>query len=425
MHNLYFALIYIVAFAIPFPFVFGAASIVLLLTGFLLLNRYRETFKTLKQQIIFWPSLIFFILNAVSYFYSYDKAQSLFDTQSKLSFLVMPILIGAGPSINKKQLERIFSFYVLGVCIMAIFCIMRASIIYMQTGHTEQFFYHKLVVGCDVNAVYFSLYVFLALIALLFYDWHSHLRNSWAYNIIYFILIVFFILLSSKTLLVLFVVIIIPFSIVYNIRLKRNGLNIYIGYALQILLVCSVIFTNNPIRSRFEDLTKNNDPDLIQHGKVEPNQKFNNFTLRLLIWRTGIDNINENKLYWIGCGNGSVKHFQKDMMLKLYGPDVNKNQDNELWEFNLHNAYLQTLMMTGISGLLMLLLIVFMPFLHMHIVPNHLVFLLFFAVNAIFMMQESTIQTQAGIVFLSFFSNVFWNVYLTSSKEELAAVTAT
>src|SRR5690606_21024798 len=85
---------------------------------------------------------------------------------------------------------------------------------------------------------------------------------------------------------------------------------------------------------------------------------------------------------------------------------------------NLHNMFMQSLVMVGIPGMLLLGIIMFSPFLHFNFLRRNPAFLIFHIVSIFFFMQEAALQSQAGVVFYAFFSHVFWSSYYSSKHIE-------
>lgn len=98
----------LLAFSIPFPYFLSPVFIVGLLICWLLQLDPKLLYQNLKERKILWIWIGYFLLFALSYFYSYNKQQSLLDLQSKLCFLILPLIIGAGKPISNKLLEHIF-----------------------------------------------------------------------------------------------------------------------------------------------------------------------------------------------------------------------------------------------------------------------------------------------------------------------------
>ena len=410
----------IIALAIPFPYIYSAAAVaVCIVIWFLQFNIFKLLYN-LKTRKILWVWILFFLLHAVSYFYSLDKDESVTDLKAKVSFILLPIVIGAGIVIDKKILERIFTFFVFGVTLIGIFCITRALVIYNEAGTTMQFFYHPLIKGLNANAVYQALYALFSISILLFFPWNARYMKVLKIPLLIF-QIVFFILLSSRTLILIFFIIVLPIYLRYTfIKKKKSFLYTLILLIFSLILAITIFETNNPIKKRYSDIINQNENITWNDYQNNKQRVFNNLSLRLFLWRVGIDNVKENNLWWKGAGNGSVYILQNKKMAEYGITDIyNKENRSLLYNINLHNMYIETLIMIGIPGLILLLLIVFAPFTYMKEFDYKNILFVFSFSFLILMMQEASLQTQAGIIFYTFFSMVIYNYVCSERKESL------
>lgn len=408
--NGYYIALCLVAFTIPLLNILSSISIILAVLFWLLSGQYKHVIKNLKEKPILIGWIVFFLYHAASYFWSTDKNQSLFDTQTKLSFFVLPIIISANNNFSVKWLTRILLSFTTVVTLSAVFCIARAIITYASTGATAQFFYHPLVQGFEPNAVYFAWYVLFTISALLFINLSGypiiHYKAIRYFSIL--ILIVFFILLSSRLLLVLGILMLLPMYYRKQLSTFTIKSKILIVGALA-LIILMIAIVPNPIRTRYKSaLTATKQQGISPEGK--PNLQFSDLTLRPFIWKMGWQNINEHNLWWYGCGNGDVKTLQTEKVYKDYaskGYDLTYTAN--LGNYDMHNMYLQALYMLGIPGLLLLVWLVFTPFFYI----NRLSLLtrpfwVFHISSVFFMAQEAILQTQVGIVPYTFFTMLFW-----------------
>jgi len=418
-NKFYYICLYIAAFAIPLPYIFGAASIALLSLAWLFTASLKDAFENLRQRKMLWLPIILFALHAVSYFYSSDKEQSLLDLGKKASFVILPIVVGLGPAIGKRVLEKLFAAFVSSLSLIALFCLSRAGYIWAKDHTTAQFFYHTLVADLDANAIYYALYTIFSLSILLLHTWTDVglFKRKFFYYIITFLQILFLILLSSKTLLVFFILIVLP---IFLMRHRQKSLLVprVLAVTIFIISLCLLAFTNNPVRERYQQVFRNNENTIWQSN--DPSGKhFNNLTLRLFIWKTAWQNIKENNLYWRGCGNGDVEVYQK-RKLHVYDDKIDTRYNPYIWKFNLHNQFLQMFMMLGFLGLITFLLFIFPPFFHINKVPDSNIFLLFNLSFLFIILQESALQTQAGIIYYLFFTSVFWQIHYNNKLSQNA-----
>jgi O-antigen ligase len=421
LEQLCYILMCVVAFAIPLPFIFGSVSVILLVAAWLLHTDFRATGRNLwgNKALLIW--ILYYALHAISYLYAHNKHQSAFDLESKMSFVVLPVIIGAGSDIKGRRLENIFFGFVAGVTAITVFCLVKAVILWRSTGDTDVFFYHTLVKGLDANAVYAAWYTIFSIIVLLLYNWQHFFRGrkyAWIRIVILVAQCIFFILLSSRMLLLLlliFLVLVFFKKLFRNEKFPawlRNG-----SIATVIVLVAAIAVTNNPVSRRYKELLQSNLASAWQKPKPHEVKEFSNLTLRLFLWRMGIENMNDHHLWLKGASNGDVAELQNRKMADWGIEDIyNPANRSHLYNVNLHNMYMQSLLMLGIQGLLVFLLIIALPFFFMKGVGAKPIFIMFQVTAALFMLQESALQTQAGIIYFSFFSTVFWNLSYSSVK---------
>lgn len=424
--KLYYAMVCLVAFAIPLPFIVGAIAIGLLVVA--RLACYRHGLGGRRWQLWLWP--LFFALHAVSYFYSADKGQAAFDIQSKLSFLVLPFILGIGPRLDDKRSAYVLQSFVAALVGMALFCLARGVWQWQETGDVQWLFYHKLVDGMDANAVYYSWYTITAVGFLLL---SKRLYGWWRYEALYYaaltVLLAFLLLLSSKMLLVLFGLLVPPLYVLSYFRNGRTKYRLVGEIAILCAIGACVYLTNNPIINRYRAVAVNNETHIwLPNGQAVPDtmryQHFNNLTLRLFLWKIGYENVRDRNLWLTGCGVGDVKLIQKEKV-DAYNERYNYlDQDPPLWTFNLHNMYLHTLVMLGLPGLVVFLLICFVPLFYLKRSGYAAAFIVFHVSAILYFMQEAALQTQAGIVYYCFFSVLFWKLCYDRDKAALASTVA-
>lgn len=414
-----------IAFAIPLPFVYSAIGSALLFVFWILQANPVEIVHQLRERKLLWPWLGYFMLFALSYFYSDNKEQSLFDLQSKLTLFIFPVIIGAGVALDRKKLERILFFFTIGISLVAIICMLKACILW-QTGHDKSvFFYHELVEGFDANAVYMAWYCLFSITILLFLPWKNFYVSQTfkALKILSIILqILFFILLSARMLTVLFFIFLIPAYFGKAIkRLPKS--RIVLALSTLTLLVIIIFSTKNPLRDRFANIFDANYKLIYLNDYSNiPEGNFNNLTLRLFFWRIGIENINEHHLWLTGAGNGDAQALQNAKMheLKIHNID-NIKKRSPFFNANLHNMFMQTLLMVGLPGVILLIIMCFSPLFFLNANTYGNIFLIFNVSSIFFLTQEAALQTQAGIVYYSFFSMIFWNMHY-NYKQHITSV---
>jgi len=413
----YFSLC-LVAFSIPLLFLFSSISVIILCVSWLLTGDFKEKIKWLKERKMLWVWIGFYLLHAVSYLYSEDKEQSSFDLQRKLSLIGLPLVIGAATSIPGNILSRVIKTFIVSVTLVGIIFLVRVTYIYFQTGESY-FFYHELVKGSDTNAVYIAWYYFFSLTALLLFDWGKMTRTgNWLFGILVIFQTIFFLLLSSKSLIILFLILSFPAYVIKEYHRKEHGtFRILILCMTGLLFVGLLFFTKNPIRTRYLDILTQKEP------KIENNQmrrQFNNLTLRLFLWKTGIENLNDHNLWWYGCGNGDLELLQQEKIRQYENQLTSHDVQNEdIASYNMHNMFMQSLVTLGIPGLALFMIIIIAPFIATAKSGEYWIAAAFHIPSFCFMMQEAALQTHAGVMFFGFFSMLFWNYYYNNSAKQM------
>lgn len=414
----------LLAFSLPTWYIFTSISLGLVLALWLWQGRYHETWVNLKTRKALWPWFVLYTFLIASSFYSQDTAQSQFDLKSKLSYLILPIIVGAGIDIfDSKTIERIFLALILGVTFTGIISLAHATTVWYPEKYFFAFFYHQLVSIVNPNAVYTAWYTIFCIALLLFMPWKHFFKGHFKVFRILLILflLIFFILLSARMFILLFLLFIIPYFIKKSFSTVRRGVIVTIMTIGLVYWVYDIIqHSNNPIKHRYNDII-NRDTKLawLDDYSDIPESRFDNVTLRLFLWRISLESIAEKNAWLTGVGNGDV-HLELTRKMKQYrvqnitSPDESKRPGFS--NANLHNMYLQQLVMTGLPGLFTLLLITIPPLFFIRKVRPYQPFLVFNITSILFMMQEAVLQTQAGIIFYIFISCIFWNLYYSRKQ---------
>ena len=249
-------------------------------------------------------------------------------------------------------------------------------------------YYHELAAPFQHGAIYFSWYYSAALIYLVFKKQEPIIETIRPALIIFFLLILF--LLASK----LFIISTLPFilwKIVKQNRFKRRAL---ISIAAVIIIV---VAASSPFLLRMSEL-KNTDFEVLKQESFAYDTPFNGLTFRLLQWRFAKEILNQESAWLTGTGINSSQTVLNEHYAKsgVYtgNPDL---EDKGYLEYKFHNQYLETLVSTGIPGLVILLLII------LNIFFNRRYKLLFplpvLIITTLFFFTESVLERQAGIMF--------------------------
>lgn len=119
---------------------------------------------------------------------------------------------------------------------------------------------------------------------------------------------------------------------------------------------------------------------------------------RFLYWKASLAIINSNKLNGVGTGDNQNE-------FNAYYDSVKSNLTKE-WRLRSHNQYLAIGVSFGITGLLIFMLLLFYP-ISIKKFRNDFLYLTFFVAMILSFINEDTMETQAGISFVMFFSCMY------------------
>jgi O-antigen ligase len=238
------------------------------------------------------------------------------------------------------------------------------------------------------------------------------------------ILLIFLILLSSRLLIAVFILLAIPAYLLKLVRSRHRTWGIILAVCIVVSGLAGLLaFTGNPIHTRYREVMSRDVHIAYLPDYHDTIPRFNNLTLRLFLWRTGMDNVRHHDLWLKGCGNGDEHHIQNARFEELgLTPERQKKYYISIQNMNLHNMYMQSLVMLGVPGIIIFLVIMVAPFFFLIKTPHGRFFFIFFAVSLLFMVQESALQTQAGVIFFTFFSCIYWQAVKRPSNRENSAL---
>ncbi len=342
----------------------------------------KEKFLSGLKKSWFLLMFAFLLLHCVSGLLSDNKTEGLSSIEVKLSFLAFPyffFLYG----LSNDTVKRMVVAFVSGCFFALLFCLLRASYIYIGGGENE-FFYNKFSVL--IHAGYFSMYMLFGILILVFaYPlWFAH--DKWLRIMRYFFIISFLVgifLCASKMgyIVALAILLIVPFI---KFRDKLNLKTI----SISLVLLVSVIFGALKFFPKpFERI--NNALTTVSSTNIDKTSS-ESTAVRLLIWNESIDIIKENLLFGVGTGDANDVLQSKYREKGLTGA-LSHN-------LNTHNQFFQTTIGLGLLGGLVLVLLTFGALVY-GIIKKHILLILFSVIIILNFLVESMLQTQSGNLF--------------------------
>ena len=133
----------------------------------------------------------------------------------------------------------------------------------------------------------------------------------------------------------------------------------------------------------------------LEPRQMEGNPNGHSFSMRLEFWKTAIQIISQNPLF--GVGTGDVSAAFKNMYSEMKSPL------EERWRLRSHNQFLTVFVGLGFFGIIFFLFTLGYP-------PwkgkgfSDYYYLIFILIIAFSMLDEDTLETQAGVTFFAFFN---------------------
>ena len=405
-----------IAFTLPLFVNINSYLIVILAINWIVEGRFRPKFQALKQNKWSWLYLGFFLIFLLGIIHSDNTSAALHHVEKKMALLVFP-LIFFSTSLSQKIKKWALSGFLAGCFTATIICLGSALGMYLETGTTDQFFYHGLSRFIGINAIYLAMYLLFCVAILIIFFGKKYKSLAWPGRVLYIALAVYFLvlilLLSSKTVVVLLFLFLNIFLLAYFIIRKKfwQGILLFLVINFSFFLILKA----TPLQERFRTELRSN-MDVVHLEKYNYDTPFTGITLRLTFWKFMTEILNERNAWLTGVGTGDVKEIlnQKYIQKNIYtgNPEFG---DTGYLGYNLHNQYFQLLLGLGIFAMMYFLIILVIPALKAA-QRRHWLYLFFIILFAIMSMSESLLETHKGVVFFALFNSLFIKDLFSNNK---------
>jgi O-antigen ligase len=347
--------------------------------------------------------LLFYLLHIVYLLYTHNTHEGWNDIRQKSGLLFTPLAVCCTNYITRDNRRKLFSHYCILLAVALLYCLLIALFHYWKTADPSQFFYHALVSPFKQHAVYFSIFVYLALVFLL----ESLRRNDRIFNKLFHISLgfyfsVFLFLLSSKLVIAFYFLYLFYYFIGLVKNSTTNRILIISSFIVFIIAGSLILIIRNPVSERFHEVAEG-DLTIVKQDKYDPGNYFNGLQFRLIQWKFVAEILNENHRWWTGVGPGDAQQFldQKYISKKMYTGDPARG-DKGFLGYNTHNQFLETLLQTGVIGLFVLMIIcIFLIRLAWQKKSRGISFVI--TLLLAWLLSESIFETQYGIIIFTFF----------------------
>jgi len=390
-YNLYL----LIAFALPLNKPIVPLLIILLLISWILEGDYKTKMSNLKDKF-FLVSCALYLVHLFGMLYTDNILNGSFDLEQKLSLIFFPILIFSESTIDEQFISKVFKHFILGCLVGCIICISNAALHYYYSHTTDSFFYVQF--SCIMHPSYFALYIAFASCLLLF---DNSILGKTFYKIpitIFFLICI--ILLSSKSG-IFSITIVFTVKFFHSFFIKKKYLKSFITLICFLLVVASLVLYFPKSTERMYSMV----------SSLKSNKKsLNTTTERILIWKHSLNIIAAHPIIGVGTGDAN------DALAETYSAS-NETEMKER-KFNAHNQFLQTSISLGIIGLLALI-IPYLMVIYFSVISKNINTAMFVLLALVNMLFEAMLETQAGVIFISFFLYLFLKQFKDSNIKSI------
>lgn len=353
-----------------------------------------KEFKINKEVLL--KTLLFssvFVLYVVGSLYSSNGKESVNFIIRTAPLLMFPLSIGilSKGKVDKRKLKRILKIYVTAL-VAALVCI--HLYLHKNTTNLPNWEYRNAFEKItDVHGTYFSLWISFGVLILFWNLFNIRKHKNTKIILISIILISYFIywqiILNAR--LPFLTTLILMFSFyIYNIKNKHVRFYTLLG-AISIF-ICLLLLNQKTILNKLDFSLPKGDYHL-QHKTITSEH------IRGGIYHCSFNLASKNLFF--GYGIGDVN----DKLNQCYKDEIDSNV-YQILQYNTHNQYMQVMLSSGIVGLVLFLISLFVA-LKSSYKKHYKLYLLFNILLIICYMTENVLSRHDGVLFYSFFNSIF------------------
>lgn len=386
-------LIYTFVFSLPFNLKLANGILVLIIVVLVAGQIKAGTFKRGSFSMLTVLSLLYFTLDLIGMLYTENLRNGFQIIERHLLFLFIPFVFYL-IDIDQVVITRVMRVFVVSCSLACVVCVLvnvDRSLVYGKIFHEWMFAHDQFSEPIGMQAVYFALYLALALLVLAQKSLDGNattLRLPWiVQGLIGLVIAVSFVLLGARTIMI--TTFFLLMGLLFFFAARDNKL-IYWGmaFAIPIFLVGAIYF-HPVLRNRFNDLIE----------RRPERMNYDSYNARFRIWKPGWQEIKEN--IWFGVGTG-------DAQTVLDQRYADTGYMDGIGQHNMHNQYLQVWLEHGVLGLLVLLGLIIVQ-LRRAIAFQDPLYLTFTILTFSAMCTESLLHRNKGLIFFLFFSFLFFS----------------
>jgi hypothetical protein len=362
--------------------------------------------KNLKSSLLVC-CFIFYLLQAVSLFYTHNFEESIKHLRIKSAIILIPFALSCSNYLTPIVVKNLMKHFILMLSAVMLYCLAIAiRKHFFLHEESNVFFYHELVSPFKQHAVQVSILLFIGLLYLLQLGSNSlYFSGNKFFHLLLLLYFISCIILLSSKLVIIFSAICILYYLIMTFKKKQKRSLIIFSSIFICAVIALVLFTHNPVSKRFNEIASGN-ISLIEQKNFSPGIYFNGLQFRILQWHFVSQILTEKKAWLTGVSIGDAQTLldQKYISTNMY---VGEATNGGFLGYDTHNQFLESVLQTGIPGLLAFIAICYcMIRLTTKRKSTELIFVVILLI--MYSLSESVFETQYGIILFTFFPIVFY-----------------
>lgn len=393
-------------FSLPISIKINSLAILLALVFFSV--RAIQNPPVIKKKYLLYtiPLLLYFLVQLIPLGDRLLDLSSWKEIEQQLPLLAFPLLFMLS-HIDKRDFTNTASSGLLfAVLFASIIMILESTFRFFNSFDFNVFTYHSLSKPFDSGAIYFSFFIVLVLFRI--DKMHWLFKHKWIGVSTISILVLVLFLLASKLILVTGILLL----LIKQGKFIKERLKFSRFTCLGIIVFLMILLI--PLGQRFSKIF-NPRLDMVNQESYSYDSPLNGLNLRLIQSRLGIEILQQEKAWTNGVG---IDRSQELLNKKYKGKGIytgyEGTADTGYLNYNFHNQYMETLVRSGIIGLLLLLII--MSVLIKTSSQNKFASPWEIGIILLFFITESVLERQIGIVYFCMMYSAYFPAKLTNEK---------
>ncbi|WP_217789929.1 O-antigen ligase family protein [Pinibacter aurantiacus] len=380
--------------------IINSITVILFFVYWLLFVDKEFSKNTFRSKAMLLYILLYSVL-VVGLFYTSNLTEGFRKIQQQSPLLILPLIFGTLPSkyvrINFSAIAKAF---VISVFLFMLFALGYGLSNFYQSGDSDVFFAHSLLLFSDWQPVGASLAALVAIqiIGFNFFDNAATLprKKKLLSLLLIFFFFILILLLANRT-----VVVCLFFTIAaFTLKFKSYRKSILFFFLITSLITSAAAIYTPKFKSQVIDALDFSPNNTIPLDTDSSLRGWGGKAIRIALWKCSFDVIKAHPIIGVGTGDAMDSLSAACENRKFYfASRYNK--------YNSHNQYLENTLKTGIVGLLILITTFLIPFFKKDKSAVTYLGKIFAVCFILCCVTDTMLDLNKTIILYSFFSSIF------------------